>query len=69
MGNVTDENRKSAIAAAIILFGFGTAWVFMPRIMRAIGSVSTVAAGLFAILFVGAFFMIFWLRSRRQNRK
>jgi hypothetical protein len=67
--DLTGENRKAALAAAIILFGFGAAWVFMPRLMLAVGSVSTVAAGILAVAFVGAFFLIFWLRSRSQNRK
>ena len=61
-------NRNAAIAAAIILFGFGTLWVFMPRIMLAVGGVSPVAAGALAVLFVAAFFLIFWLRGRSQRR-
>jgi hypothetical protein len=67
--DLTEETRKTAIAAAIILFGFGAAWVFMPRIMLAVGSVSPIAAGILAIAFVAAFFAIFWLRSRSQNKK
>lgn len=63
------DNRKSAIAAALILLFFGTGWIVMPRIMLAVGSVSTAAAGVIAVLFIALFFIIFWLRSRSQNRR
>lgn len=56
--------RNSAVAAAIILLAFGLAAFFMPRLMIAVGSVSTVAAGFLAVAFVAAFFGVFWLRSR-----
>ena len=56
--------RNSAIAAAIILLGFGLGAVYMPTLMLAVGDVSTVAAGAMAIAFVAAFFAIFWLRGR-----
>ncbi|MCR4265001.1 hypothetical protein [Nitratireductor sp. ZSWI3] len=63
------DNRKSAIAAAIILIGFGIAAFMMPRIMLALGDYSTVAAGVVAVGFVAAFFLVFWLRARAQNRR
>jgi hypothetical protein len=62
-------NRTTLIIAAIILIGFGTGLFYMPVIMNAIGAWSPVAAGVFAVLFVGAFFAIFWLRARHQRRK
>lgn len=63
------ERKKSnpAIAAAIILLGFGTLAYFVPSIMLALGERSQIAAIIFAIVFVLGFFAIFWLRSRRQN--
>lgn len=60
------SNRNAAIAAAVILAGFGLVAYFMPTIMLAVGSVSPVAAGLVAVLFVAAFFLVFWLRSRSR---
>lgn len=63
------KSGQSMIAAAAIMAGFGLAFYFMPRMMIAIGEISTIAAALFAAALVGAFFGIFWLRSRFQRRK
>ncbi|WP_163267348.1 hypothetical protein [Chelativorans alearense] len=63
------ENREAIIAAAVILVGFGLAAFFLPRVMIAVGDVSTVAAVVVAVLFVAGFFLIFWLRARSQRRK
>ncbi|EKF42370.1 hypothetical protein NA8A_09923 [Nitratireductor indicus C115] len=63
------DNRKSAIAAAIILIGFGIVAYLMPRIVLAVGDYSTVAAAAVAVVFVLGFFMIFWLRARVQKRR
>lgn len=60
--------RNAAIAAALILGGFGLVAFFMPDIMLAVGFYSPWAAGAVAILFVAAFFIVFWLRARRQGR-
>lgn len=64
------EPKKSnpAIAAAIILIGFGLLAYYLPTIMISLGERSHVAAAIFGILFVLSFFGIFWLRSRRQNK-
>ena len=61
------SDRNAAIAAAIILGGFGLAAFYMPTIMRAVGKVSTVAAGAIAVLFVAAFFLVFWLHVSPWN--
>jgi hypothetical protein len=61
------NNRNSAIAAAIILIGFGLVAFFMPDIMLAVGDMSPIAAGAIAVLFVAAFFLVFWLRGRRKG--
>ena len=63
------EDRGPAIAAALILLGFGVVAFLMPRLMRVVGDVSTVAAGVLAVSFVAAFFLVFWLRARSQRRK
>jgi len=66
---VQTNNRNSAIAAAVIVVGFGVFAFYLPTIMLALGSISTVAAGAVAVLFVAAFFLVFWLRGRAQKRR
>tara|TARA_R100001129_G_scaffold169519_1_gene138391 strand:- start:9207 stop:9455 length:249 start_codon:yes stop_codon:yes gene_type:complete len=61
------KSGLSMIAAAAIMIGFGLAFYFMPRMMIAIGEISTIAAALFAAALVGAFFGVFWLRSHFQR--
>lgn len=66
---MAEPNKSNpAIAAAIILVGFGVLGYFLPSIMLALGERSQVAAVIFAILFVLGFFAVFWLRARRQKR-
>jgi drug/metabolite transporter (DMT)-like permease len=66
---MTPENRSAAIAAAILLAVFGLGAFYLPTIMIAVGSISTVAAGVIGVLFVAAFFLVFWLRGRSQRRR
>ncbi|MGE3307011.1 MAG: hypothetical protein AB7I52_13700 [Rhizobiaceae bacterium] len=61
------SSRNAAIAAAIILIGFGLVAYAMPSIMLALGDVSPIAAGAVAVLFVAAFFLVFWLRGRSRG--
>ena len=63
------ENRNALIAAAIIMAAFVGVAFFMPDIMTAVGGFSPVAAGVVAVVFVAAFFLIFWLRGRYQGRE
>jgi hypothetical protein len=64
-----DSNRNAAIAAAAIMIAFGLVAFYLPTIMLAVGNFSTAAAGIIAVLFVAAFFLVFWLRGRSQRRK
>jgi hypothetical protein len=66
---MTPENRSSAIAAAILLAVFGLGAFYLPTIMLAVGNLSTIAAGVVAVLFVVAFFLVFWLRGKSQERR
>lgn len=66
---MTESNRNAAIAAAVIMIGFGVFAYFLPTIMLAVGNISPIAAGVIAVLFVAAFFLVFWLRGRSQRRK
>ncbi len=64
-----NETRNSAIAAALILVVFGALFYFMPIIMLAVGPYSHVLAALIAIVFVMAFFAVFWLRAKAQKKR
>lgn len=63
------ETRKTLLAAAAIFLGFGVIAYFMPTIMLALGDISPALAGAFAIVFVLAFFGVFWLRGRLKGRR
>lgn len=63
------ETRNSAIAAALILGGFGLLFYMMPTIMLAVGDWSTAVAGAIGLAAVAGFFLVFWLRARYQNRR
>jgi hypothetical protein len=63
------ENRSAAIAAAIILLGFGLFAYFLPRLMLAAGALSPYLAGGVAALFIVALFLVLWLRAQVQRRK
>ncbi|MBN9070456.1 MAG: hypothetical protein J0H34_02415 [Rhizobiales bacterium] len=61
------SDRNAAIAAAVIFLGFGLVAFLMPRIMLAVGAYSSIAAGILAVAFVAAFFLVFWLRGRSRG--
>ncbi|PBC04475.1 hypothetical protein [Mesorhizobium sp. WSM3860] len=63
------ETRNAAIAAACILLLFGLAAYFLPTIMLAVGSVSTVLAAIVGAIFIVALFVVFWLRGRSQRKR
>lgn len=65
--HMTAETRRALIAAAIFLAFFGLVAFFLPTIMLAAGETSPWLAGLVAILFVAAFFGVFWLRGRSRG--
>ena len=60
--------KSQAIAAAIILVGFGLLFFLMPNMMLWLGGFSPVVAGIFGTLCVLAFFLVFWLRARQQSK-
>ena len=60
--------RSPAVAALLVLFGTGLVFYFLPGMMIALGAVSPWLAGLFGVLVVLGFFLIFWLRARYQRR-
>jgi len=63
------DTRNAAIAALGIMLVFGIGAYYLPTVMIAVGNYSTAVAGVIAVGFVAAFFMVFWLRGRRQGGK
>ena len=62
------ETRNSVIAAAVLMLVFGVGAYFLPGIMIAAGSVSPWMGVAVAVVFVAAFFLVFWLRGRARRR-
>ncbi len=67
-GVMDRDTRNAVIAAVWIMLLFGIGAYYLPTVMLALGSLSTVLAGLFGIVFVLAFFLVFWLRARNQRK-
>ena len=63
------DTRNGAIGALSVLLLFGIAAYWLPSVMLAVGSVSTVLAGVVAAVFMVALFVVFWLRGRSQRKK
>lgn len=63
------KNKSPALAAILILLGFGTLAYFVPTIMLALGEYSQILAVIFPIIFVLSFFAIFWLRAFNQRKR
>ena len=61
------DTKNAAVAALAIMLFFGVTAFYLPTIMLALGKVSSILGGILAVLFVAAFFMVFWLRSRRHG--
>jgi hypothetical protein len=62
---MSPEDKKSAIAAGIILVGFTAAFFFLPRLVLALGTVSPFLGFGAGVLLIAAFFGVFWLRRRK----
>jgi hypothetical protein len=65
---MTPDDKNSMIAAGLILFGFGGLFWFMPKIVLGLGAWSPWLGGAAAVLFVAAFFGVFWLRSKSRRK-
>jgi hypothetical protein len=63
------DTRNAAIGALWVLLLFGIAAYYLPTVMRAVGNVSTILAGVVAAVFMVAIFVVFWLRGRSQRKK
>jgi hypothetical protein len=67
-GMMDRDTRNAVIAAVWIMLLFGIGAYYLPTVMLALGSLSTVLAGAFGVVFVLAFFLVFWLRARNQRK-
>ena len=61
------ETRSSVVAAAVLMLVFGLGAYFLPDVVIAAGSVSPYVGGAIAVVFVAAFFLVFWLRGRARR--
>jgi hypothetical protein len=62
---VTPDDKRSALAAGIILVGFTAAFFFLPRLVNALGAISPFLGFGAGVLLIAAFFGVFWLKRRR----
>ena len=69
MSEPSTSNRSAAIAAAVILGATGLVFYFMPKMMMVLSEISPWLSYALAIFFVLAFFAVFWLRGKRQQRR
>ena len=61
------DAKNAAIAAAAVMLAFGVGAYYLPAIVIALGDISPFAGGAAAVLFVAAFFLVFWLRGRSRG--
>lgn len=64
-----NETRSTLVATALIFVFAVGGWFVMPPLMRWLGAFSPYLALAGAVVFVGAFFGIFWLRTRYQRSR
>jgi len=69
MSEPSTSPRAAAIAAAVILGGTGLIFYFMPAMMMSLSEISPWLSYALAISFVLAFFAVFWLRGKRQQKR
>ena len=62
------KRNEPAIAAAIIMAVLVAGWLMMPRLMLLVSGGGPLAGLALAIAFILAFFVLLWLRARRQRR-
>ena len=69
MSDPANNDRSSAIAAAVILLVVGAALYFLPVVTLWIGQYSPVLAALVGAVVVGSLFLIFWVRTLYKRRR
>jgi fucose permease len=63
------ERIATPLAAGLIMVAFFGGWFLMPPLMRLVSGGGPVVGSLVGLVFVLAFFAVFWLRTRYQRRK
>ncbi len=63
------SNRSSAIAALLIILGFGLVLLGLPKLVLWIGDYSPVLAAVIGTVGIMSFFIVLWLRARYQRRR
>jgi hypothetical protein len=65
---MTRDTKNAALAALWIMLVFGIGAYYLPTAIIAVGNYSPIAGALVGVLFVVAFFLVFWLRGRWQKK-
>ena len=65
---MSPSDKKSAVAAAVILAVCGGGYLLMPKLMLALGDISPMAGTALALGFILLPFAILWLRARYQAK-
>lgn len=63
------ETKSAAIAAACIMAFAASGYFIMPPLLNWLSDISVWLSYVVAVLFVLAFFGIFWLRSLQQKKR
>ncbi len=66
---MNSSNRSSAIAALLIVLGFGLVLLGLPKLVLWIGDYSPVLAAIVGTVGIMSFFIVLWLRARYQRRR
>ena len=66
---MNDNNRSAAIAALVIILGFGLVLLGLPKLVLWIGDYSPALAAAVGTVGIMSFFIVLWLRARHQRRR
>ena len=66
---MSPSDRNAALAAFLILVTVGLGFFFAPAVVVSLSAISPWLSAFVAIVFVAAFFVIFWLRARSQRQR
>ncbi|MBP1848990.1 hypothetical protein [Rhizobium halophytocola] len=69
MSDPANNDRSSAIAAAVILLVVGAGIYFLPNLTLWIGQYSPVLAATVGAVVILSFFLIFWVRTIYKRRR
>ncbi len=67
MSEARNNDRSTAIAAGLVLLGFGAVLLGLPTIVLWIGNYSPALAAVVGTVGIMSFFLVLWLRARYQR--